>query len=320
MRPQEIIFGLAGQTFYYDVPEGRPSSPGLTVYMATSDDDTTSEAATSGSPTVDSVSTTLAQAAAATAQTLELADGTGVSRGRRYLLTDTDGDQELVEVIARNGTTVSLRQPLKNDYAIASSLVGCRITCSVSDSWAATKSKITDILGSTWKTSREARPWVPGTAGYRLRWTYTVGGAAQLGVSYADLVRYQAKNLVNPLDVDGRFPGWIDRLPPDYQRDQGASLIAEAFHAMRMDMIGDDQLARRVRDTQVLSELVVYRANVVAQEASIFAGGGSADALKLAQDGYERRYRQLIREPKVPVDQTGGGSAGEPRRAPAFRR
>jgi hypothetical protein len=87
-----------------------------------------------------------------------------------------------------------------------------------------------------------------------------------------------------------------------------------------MDALGDEQVIRRIRDTQVIRELTIYRANVVAQEASLFAGGTNVDQVKAAQDLYEQRYKQLIREPKVPVDQTGGGSSAQPVRLPAWRR
>ncbi len=313
-RHQNIVFDLTGQTFTYDPPETfRPSgTPTVEVMQAGVDDDTAVETATTGACSVDAVNTTLGAAAAAGATSITVASGTGIVRGRRYLLTDVDGDCEQVECISITSTTVGLRQPLINSYAITSSTFqGCRISIDVDSTWVADKSNLSDALGG-----------IAGAAGYRLRWAYTTNSIATIGVSYADLVRYQAKNLVSPLDVDRRFPGWIDRLGPDYSRDQGAGLIAEAFEAVRMDALGDGQAVRRIRDTEILSELVRFRANLMAIENQVLSGGGAAasEAMRAAQELYMQRYNQLLREPKVPVDQGGGGAAGHAERLPAWRR
>lgn len=321
MINQEVIFNLTGQTLFYDPPEGRPSgTPTVSVYLATNDDETGTEAATTGSCSVDSVSTTFSASLGDTSITV--ASGTGITRGRRYLVTDGDGDREWVEVLSVTGTTVGLRQPLKNTYAASSTFKGCRISISVDSTWVADKSNISDILdpsGRAWRTDELANP-IAGAAGYRARWSYTVDSIATIGVSFFDLVRYQAKNLVNPLDVDRRFPGWIDRLPTDYQEDQGQGLIDEAFQAIKMDALGDNEVVRRIRNTEVLRELTIYRANVIAQEAAMFGDGSNADQVKAAQDLYEARYKLLLREPKVPVDQAGGGASAQAQRLPAWRR
>jgi len=321
MLNQEIIFGISGQSFFFDPPDGRPSSPSVQVFNWASDDDGTQESATTGSCSVDSVDTTFS--ASAGAQSIEVADGTGIKRRRRYLVTDLDGDCEWVEVLSINGTTVGLRQPLKNDYANGSAFQGCRISIAVDSTWVATKSKISDILElneRAWRTDEEAVPGVPGAAGYRLRWVYTVNDAQVARYSFADLVRNAASNLVTPLDVDNRFPGWIDRLPPDYQEDQGAALVEEAFRAVKMDAMGDAQVIRRIRNTEVLRELTIYRANMLAVEAALYYGASNPDQIKASHDAYQARYDMLMREPKVPTDQTGGGSSAQPQRLPVFRR
>jgi len=322
MINQEVIFNVTGQSFFYDPPEGRPSgTPTVSVYQAFADDAAAAVSATTGVCSVGSVSTTFSASAGDTSITV--ASGTGITRGRRYLVTDTDGDREWVECISINGTTVGLRQPLRNTYAASSTFVDCRISISVDSTWVASTSNITDILdpyNRLWLTNQEPAAWVPGAAGYRLRWSYTVNGVATIGVSFADLVRYQAKNLVSPLDVDRRFPGWIDRLPTDYQEDQGQGLIDEAFQAIKMDCLGDEQVVRRIRSTEVLRELTIYRANLIAVEAGAFAGGSTVDMIKLAHERYDQRFNQLIREPKVPVDQTGSGSSAMAQRASVWRR
>ena len=322
MIPQELIYSVNSQTLYFDPPEGQATgTPTVTVYGATNDDDAGSEAATTGACSVDSVSTTFTANLGDTEITV--ADATSITRKRRYIVANPAGETEWAEIKSVSGTTIGLRQPLKNDYSSGSTLKGCRLSIAVSNTWAATKAKISDILDPTgrgWRTDMDSDTWVAGASGYRVRWSYTVGGVATIGVSFFDLVRYQAKNLVTPLDVDRRFPGWLDRLPTDYQEDQGQALIDEAFQAIKMDALGDEQVIRRIRDTQVIRELTIFRANVLSQEASLFAGGSNAEMVKAAQDLYEQRYKTLIREPKVPADQTGGGASSQGTRLPAWRR
>ena len=133
-------------------------------------------------------------------------------------------------------------------------------------------------------------------------------------------MRYQTKNLITPLDVDGRFAGWIDRLPPDYQRDQGASLVEDAFNAVRMDLLGDAQTLRKIRTTDIIGELTVYKANLLAAQHNVLAGRADKAAVEVADGLYTQRYNQLAREPKFPVDAGGGGAAAQAQRLPPWRR
>lgn len=320
-RHAEIVFALLGQKFAYDAPEGRASgTPTVQVFSTGTDDDGVAETAVTGSCSVDAVNTTLASSAGMGETTLVVTSAASITKGRRYLLTDTDLNEEWLEVVTISGTTIGIRQPLLHDYASGSTFVGTRITADVHPTWVADRSKITDVLGYVINTSETAPAWAPGASGYRLRWSYTVASVATIGVSYADLVRYQAKNLITPLDVDNVFPGWIDSLGQDSRVDQGRALIDEAFLAVKMDALGDGQLLRRIRDTQVLAELVKYRANVLLVQNHVMRGGTDPAVLKVAEGAYEKRYRQLLREPKIPVDQTGGGSNGEAKRTPPWRR
>lgn len=326
MRHQEIIFGVSGQSFYFDVPEARPlasPAPTVGVYLATNSDTAGTELATTGSVAIDACDTTLTADAAAGATTLVLNSVADVVRKRRYLVTAPDGATTFVDVIGiTSGTkTVRIRRPLSYAFATGSTFQSTRISIGVNTTWSSDQSRLSDILGVTWRTDREPRTeWLAAYAGYRVRWTYTADGAATIAASFADLVRYSAKNLVTSLDVDARFPGWIDRLPTDYQSDQGASLVNEAFYALKMDALGDDEALRRIRNTEIVRELVIYRANLLAAENHVMTGSISRDALELARKLYTQRYDQLLREPKFQTDATGGGQSAQARRLPAFRR
>lgn len=313
MRHQEIAFGVSGQSFFYDPPElYRPSgTPTVQVWLSSDDDTNPVQTATTGSCSVDSVDTLLSTAAVRGDQTITVDTGTGIARGRVYLLTAANKTCERVEVVSVSDNTIQLRHPLVNDYDDEATFQGTRITVGVNSTWSATMANLTDEVDA----DRYA-----GQAGYRLRWAYTVNSVDVVGYSFADLVRYQAKNLVTPGDVDNRFPGWIDRVGPDYHDDQGASIVAEAFQAVRMDALADAVLLRKVRNTEVLRDLVIYRANMLVAENQVIAGSGSTTALELATRLYTQRYEQLVREPKFPTDSGGGGASGQSPRLPITRR
>lgn len=305
VRHQEVLFGVTGQSLWFSPPElARASAPTATVYRLGSGDDGPTESATTGAASIDSVDTTLDAAAAPGDNTLTLASGASVARGGRYLLTSSIGLSEHVDVLAVSGSIITLQRPLVNDYAAGATFQGTRVSIALSPTWVADRSKLSDIGD-----------------GYRVRWTYTIDSSPVLAVTYFDLVRYSARHLVTGQDVDNRFPGWIDRLPPDHRENQGASLIDAAFEAVKLDALGDAQIIRRLRDTQIVRELTIVKANLIAIENQVYAGSSNLDGLTTARDVYAQRYQQLLREPKAPSDGAGGGAAtGSAARLPVWRR
>lgn len=324
IRHQELVFALAGQSFFFDCPEGRPDpnpAPTVKVYLATNADNAPVEAATTGAVAIEAIDTTLALPAAAQSNQLTLNSAAGIAKGRRLLLTGADTGSELAEVVGVAGAVVTLRRPLLNSYNTGDKFQSTRLSINVDATWINLENRISDILGVNWRTDREPRQdWLAGYAGYRVRWSYSVGGVPALSTSFADVVRYPAKNYTNPLDVDNRFPGWIDRLPTDYIHDQGASLLLEAFYAFKLDAMADNQALRRIRNTEIVAELTVHRANVMIAEGQVLAGSADPKILDVAQKIYRQRYDQLVREPKFQVDQTSAGESSQARRLPLMRR
>jgi len=303
---EELVFQLTGQALHYDPPEGRPSgTPTVEVIRVATG---LREAATTGPCSVDVMSTALEDAASPGRTTLSLADGTGVARGRPYLLSNAEGDREWIEVRAVDGARITTRRPLLFGYPTGSTLVGCRISIEVDPTWIADPSKLTDQPDAV----------EPEPAGYRLRWAYDVNGVALTGVSSADLVRRTALDLVTPMDVDNRFPGWLQRLPIEHREDQGADFIREAFAAVKLDALGNRHAMRRIRDAGVLCELVKLRANLINIEHGALFGNASTLDLTLAEQRYRTRRDELLCEP---VDPSGAAArahaAGNPGWTPA---
>lgn len=323
---QEILFGVSGQTLWMDAPEGRPSSiTSVTVYRYDVDDGGDDESAVSATA-IDSVNTDTT-AAAGYGETdptlLTLSSGTGVTIGRDYLLADANGGgaSEWVTIADVDGTLAHTRSPLINSYSSGATLKSARMTATVDATWAATSSKISDegtlsdlraaIEGTPLRTEYDAEPR------YRAVFVYVVNSVTCRREIRFDLVRYSAQHSILPTDVDAVYPGWLDRLPLDYRKDQGRSLISDAYRAVRLDMRADGNAARWLRSPDVVGELVIMRSQVTALERSILHGNADDLALNTARKLYEARYNQLVRGPHVEIGTAPGGAiiGGRPRGA-----
>jgi hypothetical protein len=310
---QEILHGVASQTLILDAPEGRPSSiTSVTVLEHEDDDDAPARPAITGSPSIETnpdttVATSAAGASQADPKAITLALGTNVARRRPYILeSGTTGDQEWIEFVYFSGVSGVLRQPLLADYPIGSTLKSTRMSVGIDTTWISDKSNLSS------EEEIHAR--------YRVSWLYVVNGATVRRQTQFDVVRYTAVHHVTPPDVDNRFPGWMDRLPVDYRREQGKPLIDQAFRALKMDLRAEGKHARWLRNIDVVTELVICRANHMATELAALRGQLAADVVSTAANIYKQRYEQLIREPHTITGATPMGGERDIDRAPLFRR
>lgn len=298
---QDVQFGVAGQVLILDCEDGRPASvTSVAVYSNDADDTTTAESATTGSPSVESTpSTTLSAAAGSEVNpvSLSLTSATGVTVGRTYLLTTASGLSESVTVVALSGTTATIRSPLINDYPSGSTFVSTRATVALSSAWVSDQGKLS-------ATFSPAPRW-------RARWVVVdAAGATQVYERHFDLVRYPARHGVTPDVMESRFPGWLDSLPIDARAEQGRALLARAMTALKFDLYADQLADQAVRNPEVLAELVMTRANVMAIEDAINRGGiVDPGRYEIADKVFTQRYQQLARSPVLTVDKTGGGAS-----------
>jgi hypothetical protein len=298
----DILFGVASQSLTFDCPDGRPSSvTSVTVYQNIADDDSTAETATTGSGSVETNPNTTLSAAAGISETnprsITVASGTGISVGRIYRLASVAGEYEDVEIMSVNSTALTVRHPLRNDYAVTTStLKSNRVSISLSDTWVAS----TNNLSPTYHPQPK----------YRVRWVLVVNGVTKIYDTYFDLVRYAAQHHVSPIDVAARSPDWLDWLAPDQRDDQGRDLIRRAWNEVKFDLYGEGKADQALRNAEARDKLVIDRALLLAVEDRVLAGAPvSADAIKLARDVYERRFNSLIRSPNVAIDRGGGGAS-----------
>lgn len=204
--PTEIQVDVGG-SLVFDPPQmGRPSSATCTLYKP----DGTSIA--SPVVTIDSVSTTLSASAAAKATTLTLTSVTGVTVGRRYIVTGSDGQSEWVRVKSvDSGTKVAtLFEATSYAYDSADTFVGNRLTIPVSAGNAATLDE-----------------------GYEARLTYTISGTSYMTTVWYDVVRSV----------------WSEDIAPSFEfRDYAGRLAAKILQATDRDGLAYQDELRQATD------------------------------------------------------------------------
>jgi hypothetical protein len=298
---QDIVFGVTGQSFLFDCPDGTPTAVvSVSVYEADADDTSQAVAATTGAGSVAaSPDTTLAAAAGASEDDpkhLQLANATGVAVDRRYRVVGADGLHEDIEVASFSGVNVYAKHPLLNDYVSGATFKTMRCSIAVDATWVANISYVS--------------PTCSPNPRYRLRWVVTLNGVSEVYDRYADLVRYPARHHVSPLDIEGRWPGFLDGLGPDQRHDQGRGVIDRAWRQLRADLWQDHKADHAMKNAEMVAELVASR-TVLLQLEDVLLAGGDVDAARIdrATRIYRQRYDSLIRSPVMPMDTSGGASA-----------
>lgn len=305
---QEVLLGATSQMIDCVCPDGRPASvTSVTVHAYDADDATI--ATTPTSATIDSVSTTTTADAGdgeAEPSSIAVTSATGIAVGRTYLIAGADGLNEWVTIVAISGTTLTAKHNLRNAYASGATFKSTRIYATIPDAWAAATNNL---------TSTEKR------IGYRVRWVY-VGSDSKTHTTQTtlSLVRYQTRNQVLPLDVDARFPGWLERLPTDYRSDQGKSLIDSAFEAVRLDLLQEGQADHAMRDPSAFSELVIQKTMEIATEVALRNGGASIEGLEVARSGYTERLNRLVKQASIDIQHSTGGASATGKRKNVFSR
>lgn len=246
----DVIFGVSGQTLRHLVRAGRPSAATYAVFAEDAgDDDDTPE--WSGTATIDSVDTTIGQAAGVgqtNPATIVLTSATGVSVGRRYLISQA-GVREWVYLVGLSGSTATASAPLQNAYGAGASFQGTEISATVDATWVADTDHLSD-------------PSLP-EPDYRVRWTVTVGGETRVYYTFFDLVRGAVGHNVTMHDVEARLWGSLDDLPIDHRADGGARIIDAAWADVQVELAAQGFNDAALRDAAVVDQLVLHRVRVL---------------------------------------------------------
>lgn len=313
-RVIDILFDVTGQSLYFDAPTRPQSVTSSTVYENISGDESVAESATTGSPAVETNPDTTTDATSGAGQSdpslVSLTATTGVAIGRAYLLTSGTSESEWVEVEAiDDGVSVTAKEPLHNTYGAGSSFESTRITHGLLDAWIQEQANVSGA-------SPNPR--------YRWRIVYVdAAGATQVAGVYFDLVRYPGGHSVRGIDVERTFPGFINALPTYDREDQGQRLVDAAFRQVKVDLHAAGKADEMARNSEILDELVMWRANYLARFAHAMSSGGGVDLdiVELAKDGYQSRLDSFVRvTTKIPFDSDSSGGASSVPALPITRR
>jgi hypothetical protein len=297
-KVQDILYNVTGQTLYWDPPEGVPSSvTSATCYLIGTGDDGTTESATTGSASIDSVSTTF-DAASGYGQSeprqLNLASTSNIAKGAPYLAESaTTGETEwhTVSRIVSNNYVYAV-EPARLTYASSDTFKGTRISISVDSTWVADSSNITDDTSPN--------------PGYRVRWVYVVDSVTYVHDGYFDLVRYPGTHSVTPQDMISVVPNWIDRLPTYHAEDGGQRLIDQAYENVKWDMHRAGHADEMIRHSGAIDRLVQLQAWAILERT-----GASEVQQALSIDAYNDELDGLVRVvTKIPeaTDTSGAGA------------
>lgn len=308
----DILFSVAGQSIYFDAPEGRPSSVvSVAVYEDHDGDTGTGESATTGAASIESVSLTVSAASGvseADPTRIQLASVTGLVRNRRYLATNAYGQTEWIEVerIDSVNDDVYAQHALVHDYAASDTLASTRMTIALDSTWIA-------------DTNNISHPLCPRPR-YRVVWTYVVGGTTYRAASWFDVVRYPYTTTVTALDVDRLSNGWLSRLSAEQQLGQGEDVIDEALQQVKLDLWERDLAAYALRNGEVLTELIKRKAVTLVHEQAYAHGGLGRAQLDLSRRDYWDRLAGLVEARKAQIQINTDGAGGTPSSDPVWRR
>lgn len=302
-RVTEIVYGKTDEiveTYPTEWALGAPSNPSASVYLPDGSNDDSAEF--SPTVTVDTVSTTVDQVSGdgqSNPRRIYLAATTSITVGRRYLVTNADGQRESVTVTKiASGDHVDVETDLAYSYGVGATFVGYRMTFPVNTTWVSTESKITPH----------------GVGPYRVLWVYTLGGTTRRHYTYLRLVRQRAGHTVTLADLAAYVPDLAHEEPRSKRGQQFAWAIDAAWGDVRVDFVARDIPPDRLRDLEVVNRLVVAKAvyNLATVGLGIPADIDPESHIARFADKYQSLLLSLVDAGKVPADvgQEGGASSG----------
>lgn len=200
---QRVIYGRGAQTIRL-VPVdryGRPTRVTSATYqidnLSLGEEDSSRVVVAAAAATLGAVDTTLTAAAGpgqASPRQLTVASATGISEGRRYLLSDATRRRELVVVEGISGTTLEVRHSLGGAYASGSALQSI------------------ELEGTFPSSEADDEDHVTNGYEYHALWVYTGQGETLVVAQPVTLTRYSREPWVTTEYVVQLYPTIQDRL------------------------------------------------------------------------------------------------------------
>jgi hypothetical protein len=300
----QILFNVASQTIWVDVPEGRPTSvTSVAVYENRDGDTGTAEVATTGSASVVTSPNTVIDANSGYGQTtprkVNVTATAGMAEGIPLLLTGAvTGETEWFEPVEVKSNDYAIaRYPLHNAYVLNDTVETTRIQITIDSTWVADKNNLSDPT--------QASPR------YRVRWVYVYASTTYVLDTYFDLLRYpRDKSLITPLDVENYMPGWLNSLPVYERENRGMRLITTATQEVADDLYNEGYPEYAPRDRDAMRPLIVRKAVVILRRANHGQDARLLDSLEDARMRYQEMLDKRIRiTPKIPLTGDTAGAA-----------
>lgn len=299
---QELLFEGTSLVLFYDAPErARPSGVNSVSVHENRDNDDTAETATTGSASVETTPDTTFDAAAGEGQAnprlCPVAATTGMTVGRRLLLTNATAETEWAEVAEiDSGVSFTARHPLHNTYASGDTVESTRIQITMLDAWVADENNI---------SGADQQPH----ARYRAKWNYTVAGVVHVADQYFDVVRYPSGADIAPLDVERMVPGWLARLTTNVRQTQGVTVIAEAAKQVGARMTANKQADQLIREANITNYLIALKADEL-QAYAHYRAGGVLEQYEVARERFNTVYNDFVNVVhKLPTSTDSSGAA-----------
>lgn len=279
-----LVYGGGAQTIRH-IPR---TSTGLAVVVgsatysivdlrrSTDASDRTVQASTAA--TLDSVNTTISAAAGpqtADPRKITVASATGITAGRRYLLTHaTTGQSQPVRVQAVTGSVLLLAEPVAAAYASSATFKGLEISGTFPSA-----------------TANDETLFDNGGGPYLVAWTYSAGGATLTHEEIIFVERSASLCPATEADLRERYP----EIGPSTVGGQAnvAAFLHAGWLALRSDLLSRGIDLGDLKPALVVEAVCAGTASRVARFSSTAAADRIDEWADLA-DRFEARYRDML--------------------------
>lgn len=301
MSHGKVIFNITGQVLEWYPPMsellrgGAPSAASTYAVFAgvDSNDDTPRF---QGTATLDPVSLTVASASGysqSNRNRLNLTP-TGVAVGRKYLLSNSTSQRELVRVKALGSNYADVEDSLAYDYALNDTLVGLRQVLTVPASFVQDEGNI-NVFGSL-RHGALLPNMDADTNGppFRLVYTYSISSLTKTDWATFDVVRKAAKANLSIEQLNGIVP---DVLLYEWSQTRGTKFVAQLDAAER-DVEIDTRLAGydpdAIIDPELWERIVLQRWAVVIGKGMLFTQRETPVWLPVVEADYSALFQKAI--------------------------
>jgi hypothetical protein len=317
-----LTYGVTGAVVQFFPPQaellanGAPASAATySVYGGTQSNDDTAKF--SGTATLDAVSTTVDAASGYTQtnrQKVNLTATTSIVVGYRYLVTNANGQREIVvptHIVSDD--YILVEEPLCYDYASGATFKGLRHYFTIDATFIADASNINAPgLVDLFNRLGDQGEFPP----FRVRWSYTTGSIAQLTWTTFDVVRQAAKTTLSIHDLRALFP---DVIFQEHIAERGQKFTSQLVAAERdcaIDARSSGYDPDQIRDAEIWNRIVLQKWAVLIGEGMLFGGADIAAWLTMQREKYTQLFEKTIGTTLrawIDTSSTGGISTDPPR-------